>query len=139
MSQADVETLRSIYEAAGRGDWDAVAHHARPDFEWITPDRDPIAGTYRGPEAVRQFIEDRWEAFEEVAVEPEAFFERGDRIVVFVRSRLRPRGSTAVVQNRIGQLWTMRNGKAARCETFPQREKALEAVGLSEQDAHSDS
>jgi hypothetical protein len=26
----------------------------------------------------------------------------------------------------------MRNGKAIRCETFPRREEALEAAGLSE-------
>jgi hypothetical protein len=29
----------------------------------------------------------------------------------------------------------MRDGKAARLEIFPEREKALEAAGLSEQDA----
>jgi ketosteroid isomerase-like protein len=29
-------------------------------------------------------------------------------------------------------VWTMRDGKAARCEVFPVREEALEAVGLSE-------
>jgi hypothetical protein len=29
-------------------------------------------------------------------------------------------------------LWTMRDGKAARCEAFPVRELGLEAVGLSE-------
>ena len=43
------------------------------------------------------------------------------------------RGSTAVVQNRIGQVWTMRDGKAVRCQVFAQREEALEAVGLSEE------
>jgi ketosteroid isomerase-like protein len=132
MSQADVETLRAVYEAVNRRDWDTAFRAAHPDFEWITADRVPLAGTYRGPEEVRRFFEDQWEAFEEVAIEPEEFFERGDRIVVFTRTRLRPRGSTAVVQNRIGQVWTMRDGKAARCQVFPQREKALEAAGISE-------
>jgi ketosteroid isomerase-like protein len=78
-------------------------------------------------------------AFDEVVVEPEQFFERGDHIVVFVLMRFRPRGSNAAPEIRIAHLWTMRDGKAARCELFPQREKALEAVGLSEQDAHADS
>jgi ketosteroid isomerase-like protein len=42
------------------------------------------------------------------------------------------RGTSAVLEIRNGQLWTMRDGKAARCETFPRFEEALEAVGLSE-------
>jgi hypothetical protein len=33
----------------------------------------------------------------------------------------------------------MRNGKAVRFEVFPEREKVLEAIGLSEQDAHASS
>jgi hypothetical protein len=32
----------------------------------------------------------------------------------------------------------MRDGKVARFEIFPEREKALEAVGLSQQDSHRD-
>ena len=139
MSQADIEALRVIYEAVSRGDWNAVFLQVHPDFEWKTPDGVPLAGTYRGPEQVRRFFEDRWQAFEDVTVEPEEFFESGNRIVVFARSRLRPSGTTAVIENRLGHLWTMREGKAARCEVFSQGEKALEAAGLSEQDVHADS
>jgi hypothetical protein len=40
---------------------------------------------------------------------------------------------------RIGHLWTMRDGKPFQLELFPEREQALEAVGLSEQDAQADS
>jgi hypothetical protein len=34
-----------------------------------------------------------------------------------------------VVENRIGHLWTMREGKAARVQVFPRREEALENLG----------
>jgi uncharacterized protein len=138
MLQADIETLRAGYEATNRGDWDAAFRGAHPDFEWKTDGRVPGAGTYRGREQVRRFLEDQREPFEEVVVEPQEFFERGDRIVVFVLTRLRPRGSSAVVENPIGHLWTMRDGKAVRCEGFAVREEALAALGLSEQDPHSD-
>jgi hypothetical protein len=36
------------------------------------------------------------------------------------------------VENRIGALWTMRDGKPSRLEMYPQREKALEAAGLTQ-------
>jgi ketosteroid isomerase-like protein len=57
MSQADIEALRAVYEAVSRGDWDAAFRDSRPDFELITPDQNPIAGTYRGREAIRGFFE----------------------------------------------------------------------------------
>ena len=139
MSQADIETLRGVYEAISRGDWDTAFRDTHPDFEYRIADRDPRTGTYRGREEVRRALEDELEAFEEVVPEPEQFFQRGDQIVVFVRVRSRPRGSSATVEIRVAHLWTMRDGKAARFELFPVREEALEAVGMSEQDAHADS
>ena len=130
MSQADIEMLRVGYEAFSRGDWDAAFAAAHPDIEFKTADRVTNPGTYRGSEEVKRFFEDLFEPFEEVVAEPQEFFERGDLIVVFVLVRSRPKGSSAVVENRIGHLWTMRDGKVVRFEIFPEREKALEAAGL---------
>ena len=70
--------------------------------------------------------------YEDVVIEPQEFFERGDQMIVFFLMRSRPRGSSAVVEVRAGHLWTMREGKAARLEIFPERAKALEAAGRSE-------
>ena len=36
-------------------------------------------------------------------------------------------------------VWTLRDGAVVRFQWFYQRDEALEAVGLSEQDAHADS
>src|SRR5829696_7093915 len=121
MSEEDRETLRLGYEAYNRGDWDGLLRGMHPDIEWKTI---RTGGPYRGHDEVRPF--------EEVVIEPEEWFDHGDRIVVFVRIRARPRGSDAVAENRIGNLWTMRGGKAIRCETFPRREEALEAARLRE-------
>ena len=132
VSQADIDTLRTGYEAFSRGDWDTPTRFAHPEFELKTAGRAPNPGTYRGAQAARRFFEDLFSPFEEITIEPEEFFQRGDRIAVYLRVQLRPAGSTAVVENRIGHLWTMREGKATRLEIFPRREDALEAAGLSE-------
>ena len=124
MSQTDIKTLRLGYEAASRGDWDAVLEPMDPDVVWTTI----RAGTHRGHEEVRRFFEDMTAPFEETVFEPEEFFERGDRIVVFVRFTARPSGADAMIESRVGHLWTMRKGKPVRCESFPRREDALEAV-----------
>jgi ketosteroid isomerase-like protein len=129
MSRADVETIRFAYEAVNRGDWEAASRAIHPDFEWKVPDTAPTSETVRGLDGFRRFYEDRTMAFDEVVTEPEQIFERGDQIVVFALTRFRPEGSSATPEIRIGHLWTMRDGKAACCEVFPEREKALEAAG----------
>jgi ketosteroid isomerase-like protein len=128
MSQADVESLRARYEAVSNGDRAAAFRDVDPDFELKTVGRVPNAGTYRGAEAATQFLEDLWEPFDRVTIEPEEFFEQGDRVAVFLRTRFHHEGSDAEVENRIGALWTMRDGRPVRCEMFPQREKALQAL-----------
>jgi ketosteroid isomerase-like protein len=130
MSEADIEGLRDVYEAVNRGDWDAAFRDADPNFELIPPDQNPIAGTYRGREAVVGFFTELWAAFDDVSVEPGRFLEADDRIVVFLVMRLRPSESTSEIEMQITHLWTFSDGRPRRCEVFLQREQALEAAGL---------
>jgi hypothetical protein len=132
MPSAQIELLREGYEAFSRGDRDAMFRDAPPDFELITADRVTNPGTYRGVAEVKRFFEDLFEGFEEVVAEPEEFLERGDQVVVLLRVRSRPRGSTAVVENRIAHLWTIRDGEPVRIQIFPEREGALAAVAPKE-------
>lgn len=46
--------------------------------------------------------------------------------------RARPKESSAEIEALIGHLFALRDGLIVRLQTFPQREKALEAAGLSE-------
>ena len=58
MSQTDIESVRSRYEAYGRRDWDAFFRNLHPDFELETPDRGLGSQMHRGPrEAGRAFDE----------------------------------------------------------------------------------
>jgi uncharacterized protein len=132
MSQAEIETLRAVYEAISRGDWDTALRDAGPEFEFIPPDQNPIAGTYRGGEAVRGFFAELWAAFEEVTLEPGPFLEAGDSIVVSLLMTLTPSDSGAKMEMHITHLWTMRDGRPVRLRVFLGREEALEAAGLSE-------
>jgi ketosteroid isomerase-like protein len=137
MSQADIQMLRAVYDAFGRQDWAVVRSNSLPDFELKLPEA--LSATYHVGVEARNYFEELFEPFEEVVAEPEKFFERDDQIAVFAVTRLRPRGGSAVVEIRGGQVWTIRDGKLARCEVFRKPEQALEAVGLSAQDAHADS
>jgi uncharacterized protein len=132
VSHAEIDSLRAVYEAISRGDWDAALRDAGPDFELIPPDQNPIAGVYRGREAVRAFFTELWAAFEEVTLQPGPFLEVDDLVVVSLVMQLRPSNSPSTVEMQITHLWTMRDGKPARCQVFLRREEALEAAGLAE-------
>ena len=128
MSQENVEIVRRAYESLARRDWDGLWAAAHPDFQLHTQ----LQGSYRGPDEAQRFAEDRFAVFESWEAEPDEFLESGDQVVVFVTQRAQPQGTSAVIEIKTGDLWTLRDGKVLMLETFPQREKALEAAGLSE-------
>jgi ketosteroid isomerase-like protein len=127
MSQENVQMVRSIYDATNRRDWHAVFRDQHPDTEQILPSP---AGPYRGREEIQGYWEDLLTAFDAATVEPEEVFESGDEVVVVVKIRARPKGTSAEIEIRTGHLWTFRDGKVASMHLFPQPEKALEAAGL---------
>ena len=135
MSHENVETVRRMTEALDRANWDGVFAETSPDFEWETDPRHPRAGVYRGREEFRRFMEDLEDPFEQTVTELERVFAKQDQVVVFVKIRRRLRGSSSEVEVRIGELYTLREGRLVRGQVFAVREKALEAAGMSEQDA----
>jgi ketosteroid isomerase-like protein len=131
MSQENVEIVRPIYAALNRRDWDAVFSAVHVDFE-LPIHRMPEAGTKRGREQVQSFFEEYVAAFDNFLVEPEKFFAGADQVVVFVEARGQIKGGSATVESRHAHVWTVRDGTILSLTMFPKREKALEAVGLSE-------
>ena len=127
MSQENVEIVRRAYVALADRDWDALFRDAHPEFALVTQ----LQGSFRGPEDARRFIEDQISAFRTWTAEPEEFLEGSDQVVAFVRSRAQPTGSSAEIEIKIAHVWTLRDGKVLTIETFPKREEALEAAGLS--------
>src|SRR3982750_767822 len=124
MSEENVALIRSVYEPLNRGDWEAAFARTPPDFE-LTTQRGPAAGTYRGREAVRRQMQEILSPFETWAVEPDEFHDAGDRVVVLIRVRARPKGASVDIETRNGHLWTVQDGMIVSLQPFPVREDAL--------------
>ena len=138
MSQGDVETnvetVRRAYEAFSRAGLDALLEHFHPDSEYdVTAAIGPYAGMYYGRAAIRNFLADYFESWEYVRMDPEDFIEVGeDHVVVLLRMHMRGKGSGVEVEAQTINVWTMRDGKAARLAVYNDKSEALEAVGVSE-------
>jgi ketosteroid isomerase-like protein len=139
MSQENVEIVRRMYDAfaEGRLDFEFVA----PDIEWRGPREFPdLSEPWYGHEGVTRYFTKLAEIFDDYRMVPERFIDAGDdRVLVFSREGGRGKGSGAQVETHLtAHLWTMKDGKAVRMQSYWERADALEAVGLSEQDAHAD-
>ena len=65
-------------------------------------------------------------------IEVEKAIDLGDQVLLLHRSFGRLEGSTQEVEFRGANLWTIRDGRIARLETYTTHEEALKAVGLAE-------
>ena len=131
MSQENVEVVRAAYDAFNRRDWDAMFRDAHPDFELMFQGA-PDPGPHRGREEAQARIEDGVSAYGAASYELDDLRESGEQVVALVRVRARPKGATVEMENRVGHVWTLRDGRLVSLHMFQKREQALEAAGLRE-------
>jgi ketosteroid isomerase-like protein len=133
MSQENVELVRSVYsDPSGltAGASGKVAPDAEFDFTALYPDR-PIT---RGVEEFRRFRDSGPWGGSPISFEQERFFDVDDeRVLVFVRVSATGQGSGAPVEIQVAHEFTIRDELVVRFKVYGNRDKALEAAGLSEQ------
>jgi len=131
MSQANVEVVRRVHDAASRRDAETVLALYDPDVE-LDVSRVQIVGqnSYRGHEGLRRFFGEWHEAWESIDYSFEELIDAGEQVVSVVTRRARGRASGADVEWPLALVWTLHDGKVTRLAWFPTREDALDAVGL---------
>jgi nicotinate-nucleotide pyrophosphorylase (carboxylating) len=131
-SHRNIEALRPVYEAWGRGDWaGAWPEVYGSEMSWGWSDEFPeIHGTYSDPEAARDRLR-RWlSPWEDWRVVAEEFVTIQNRVVILARYHGRGKVSGAEVDVTGAHVWVMRGGKAESIMVFSDRNKALAAAGL---------
>ena len=129
---AETEALRNAYAAFNRNDIADTVEALDPQIEWTEPAEFPGGGTYHGHEGVKRYLSQSHAPWAEVSSEPERFIVAGDKIVVFVYARVRPKDSKDWQETRLADVFTFRNGKAIQMRAFADRRQALEWAGIKE-------
>ena len=89
------------------------------------------AGVFRGPDALRDSLNELRGSFEALTFEPERILDApGGEVVVLVHARARGIASGMEIDNHIAWVWTFRGGKAVRMVVYEDPADALEVVGL---------
>ena len=135
MSQENVKTVRDAFVAYNRGDLDAFLDEYWTDdidyraAEGALDDHGPI----QGKDALRVFIQDWLDLFDDFRAEPVELIEAGeDSVIAVVRISGRAKLSGVETDLTYAELWTLREGKVAWGRQYWTRDEAVEAAGLSE-------
>jgi len=133
MSQENVEVVNAALDAWPRG-LDALAEYWTDDIdhraiEGALDDRGPM----HGKEAVRDYLRDWLDMFDDFKVEPVEWIDAGeDQVVGVLRVSGRAKLSGVETDLTYAVVYTIRDGKIARGREYATRKEALEAAGLRE-------
>ena len=141
MSQENVESVQAVYARWSKGDLRATLDVADPLILFVQPQSITFeAGAIMGIEELIDYMRRHLESWSEMTIEAEDITDTGNgTIMATVFQHAVGRESGAETDLRYYQLWSFRGGKVIRLENFRERAEALDAAGLSEQDARADS
>ena len=134
MSEENVKTARDALAAFNRGDLDAFLEYSTDDIDYraaegALDDHGPI----HGKDALRAFMQDWLDLFDDFRAEPVEVIEAGeDKVIAVVRISGRAKLSGVETDLTYAELSTFRDGKVARGRQYWTRDEALEAAGLSD-------
>jgi ketosteroid isomerase-like protein len=133
MSEENVEVVRRTYARWARGDMQAGVDLFDPEivFESFTPDaNERIVVT--GPAKIAAFMEEFLGQWREYRLFGDEFHDAGDAVFVIGHQTAFGRHSGVSVEDTLCSVWTFREGKVVHLLFDRDRDKALEAAGLSE-------
>ena len=133
MASANLDLVRSIFAAWGRGDFSSV-EWAHPEIEFVIADG-PAPGSWTGLAAMAEAWRDAVSAWEAYRIEADDYRELDDERVL-VLTRRGGRGKTSGLE--LGQIGTrganlfhIRGGKVTRLVSYGNRNRALGDLGLA--------
>ena len=136
MSQENVEIVKAVFRGLDDAGVDGMLPFLHEEFEYFPAEE---RGSVHGHDGLRRYFRRWMEAWDEFHLRPTEFLDAGDHVFVGAALNGRGRGSGVEVRMEGWQVWLIRGERAARCEEYSDRAEALEAAGLSEQDAHVES
>jgi ketosteroid isomerase-like protein len=114
------EFAARIYAAVNARDREAIKALSAPDI---------VVGTtveaYRGPEALLEWMDEGDDAFDDFTIELLDVEELDGHVQASMRQRGRGKASGAEVDHHFTHVWTLRDGRAIRLQSFAHREDAV--------------
>src|SRR5215217_8737813 len=120
MSEENAEIVRGSLSAFTEGGLDALAEFWDADISWRAIEGAPDdVGEMHGPEAVRRYLQDWLDMFDDVTNVPEELVDLGDdRVVAVQHATGRAKASGVETEIRYAVVYTLRDGKIVRAREY---------------------
>ena len=126
---SNVDILKAHYAASARKDIAGMLAPFDPHVEWTEMAGFPYAGTYHGPEGVKENVFFRigaeWDGYDAL---PDAFIDGGDTVAVTGLYQGTYKATGKFMQARFVHVWTFQDGRAVKFEQFTDTLKVREAM-----------
>lgn len=129
MTAENVEIVRDWFERWNRGERDVFGEEVDPDVEIASRLQ---SEPFRGPEGLQAWFAEIDEHFGEWQLVADEWHEVGNAVAAIGHVRMRGQKSGVGLEQPIGWLFTLRDGKLLRIETFTEPGQALEAARARE-------
>ena len=130
MSRENVAAAKRIYESRNRGDVEAVLAEFDPGATW-EPHLATLGGRpINGHAEIRRYLKSLREDWKHFRHEPEGFFEAGDKVVAFLHTYAKGRGSGADVEMPVAHVLRFADGKCLGYVSYGDRDEAMRVAGL---------
>ena len=136
MTQENVEAVEAAFAAFSRGGVDALAAYLTEDVNWRAMEGAPDdRGPIHGRDAMRAYVQDWFDMFDELRWEPVELIDAGgDQVIAVVHFAGRAKLSRVQADMTYAVVHTIRDGKVAVGREYATRQEALEAAGSSSRD-----
>lgn len=133
MAPGNIELVRQVNAAFSSGEMDEILAMLHPEFETVVgPELSAEPDAYRGHDGVRRYFDSFRDAMDQIRFEPLRLREAGTSVVAAVRLSAQGRSTGIPVEQRLGQVWTIQDGKVIRVRSYLTYDEALRVAGIGE-------
>ena len=119
MSSNNLDIVRGIYDAFGKGDVPSVLSALDPQIDWNEAEGFPYAGKYVGPDAVLQGVlmklGTEWDGYSAV---PDEFVGSGDKVVSLGQYSGTYKATGKSFRAQFAHAFTLRDGKVVHFQQY---------------------
>ncbi len=139
MTAANVDLVRSIYEAWEQGDFSRTTEWAHPQIECASFGG-PVTGGYSGPAAIEAGWSEMLDLLDDARPQAQEYRDLDEeRVLVLGRLRGREKSSGEDVEQLRANLFRIRDGQVVRLIFYWSRDRAFADLGLMPNDGAPES
>ena len=130
MAKDNVQLARDLFANWANRDYDGLMAVSKPDVEIFSRFASLGGEPYRGREGLARWIAEIEAIFGRFDVSTDDFRDLEDRVLILGHIRLQGKGSGIEMDQPMGWLLELEDGKLARMRFYSSHAEALEASGL---------